>query len=124
MKVRTRCNLMIGKRMVKRGDIVDESLLPERFRNEEHVSRDLTGRDGRVLMLHGLVFGGQYGPSTLLAGDPVELEKIPERVREGLKEGKDYVVEWDEKMQKKIHYEAREAENKIMFGKKIEVYDA
>jgi len=118
MKVRTRCNLMIGKRMVKRGDIVDESLLPERFRNEEYVSRDLTGRDGRVLMLHGLVFGGQYGPSTLLAGDPVELEKIPERVREGLK------VEWDEKMQKKIHYEAREAENKIMFGKKIEVYDA
>jgi hypothetical protein len=28
------------------------------------------------------------------------------------------LTEWDEKMQKKIQYEAREAENKIMFGKK------
>ena len=124
MKVRTRCNLMIGRRMVKRGEIVDESLLPDRFRTEEYVSRDVTGRDGRVLMLHGLVFGGQYGPTTLLAGDPVDLDKIPERVRETLREGKDYVVEWNERLQKKIQYEAREAGNKLMFGKKIEVYDA
>ena len=61
MKVRARCNLMIGKRMVKRGEIVDERLLPERFRTEEYVSRDVTGRDGRVLMLHGLESGYYAG---------------------------------------------------------------
>jgi len=124
MKVRTKTNLMVEGRFIKRGEVVDESLLPERFREVRYVSRDdLDGREGRVLMLHGLVYGGLHGPTTLLAGQAVKLETIPERLREGLLEGKDYVTEWNESMQKKVQYESRQADTKLMFGSKVQVYD-
>jgi hypothetical protein len=50
-------NMMIDGELVKRGTVIDEEKIPERLRTEKYVNyADLSGRDGQVMLLHGLMY--------------------------------------------------------------------
>jgi hypothetical protein len=56
---------------------------------------DLSECEGQVMLIHGLGFCDKRGYwMSLTAGELIRLEQIPERTREGLREGKDYRTNW------------------------------
>jgi hypothetical protein len=123
-KVRLKCNMIVNRKHLNRGQVVDDSELTELLRGEQYVDyEDLGGRENQVLLLHGLQYSGhpqkhgEYGvnmsfPVTLAAGELVNLEDIPERHRDTLQEGEDYITEWTEKQRQQLRHEQTERELK------------
>jgi len=100
-KVCLRVNFLIDGQMHKRGEVLDEDKIPKHMRTERYINKvDLSGRDGQVMLLHGLGYHReQMVDGTIMAcpvfvtqGELIRLSDIPPRQREGLKEGVDYIT--------------------------------
>jgi hypothetical protein len=132
-KCRLKCNVLIDGKLLKRGEIVDDAELTPLFRGEQYVDhQDLAGREGKVMLLHGLQFTvdqvvqGQLSsfPCQLTMGELIDLETIPERQRQDLREGVDYVTEWTEEQRQKLRHEETQRDLKYFQpSDKLEVYD-
>jgi hypothetical protein len=74
--------------------------LPQDLRTPDLLNRDLDPREGKVLLLHGLVYTaeaigtGSHYSTRLETGDLIDLNSIPERQRAELREGQDYITKW------------------------------
>jgi hypothetical protein len=86
-KIRLKHNV-IGSdgKLIKRGSVIDEQQLPLHLRTEQLIDHDVSGREGKVLLLHGVTFcsdqidhtGQRVGyPITLAAGELLRLEEVP-----------------------------------------------
>src|SRR6516162_1791331 len=54
-KVCLRVNFLLDGQMHKRGEVLDEDKIPKHMRTERYINKvDLSGRDGQVMLLHGL----------------------------------------------------------------------
>jgi hypothetical protein len=111
--------------------LLDDKLIPERLR--EHVdSEDLEGKEGRVMLLHGLTFfeekvagdGQLMGlPVTLTSGELVKWKSIPRRTQESLKEGYDYTWAWTEKDHLRLRYEETVRQQMALQSDPLKTYD-
>jgi hypothetical protein len=124
--------MIIDGEMVPRGTVVDEEKIPKHMRTEKYVNKvDLSGRDGLVMLLHGIgytseqvVAGTIMGyPVFLTQGELIRLSDIPPRQREGLKEGVDYITEWNEKQRGKLRHEETERRQEFLQPEPIKTYD-
>jgi hypothetical protein len=101
--VRLKVNMIIDGKLYNRDSVVDDELIPERFRDATQVDYDLKNRGG-VMLLHDLSFMSLPRPSAdgiltsypvwLKAGSLVELATLPAVCRETLVEGRDFKTEW------------------------------
>jgi hypothetical protein len=133
-KCRLKCNLIVGGKHLNRGQVVDDSVLTDLLKGEQYVDYEDLG--GRVMLLHGLQYNGhpqkhgEYGtnlsfPVTLAAAELVDLEDIPERQRDMLQEGDDYITNWTEEQRQQLRWEQTEKELKYFQPDKgPNVYDA
>jgi hypothetical protein len=121
-------NNVIGSdgKFLKRGSLIDDQQLPSHMRTKEFVDyKDLSGREGQVLLLHGVIYTsdqfdhttGQWVgyPITLAAGELITLE---EAQHQGWVEGADFKSDWSPEDQYKVRQEQEALENELMFGKK------
>jgi hypothetical protein len=118
--------------LVKRGTVLDDEKIPEHMRTEQYVNyADISGRDGQVMLLHGLGYYSEQvvdGVRTgfrvfLTAGELIRLTDIPPRQREGLQEGVDYVVEWTEKQRVRLRHEETERQQEFLQPEPMKTYD-
>jgi hypothetical protein len=101
-----------------RGEVLDDSVLPEHIRNNPQLVGDLDTREGRVMLLRGVTFTSyrydplnkcQVGfPCTLTAGEALKLEDIPERQRSDWQEGVQYKTDWTLDEQRRLRHETNE----------------
>jgi hypothetical protein len=111
-KVRLKNHMILADgRFVKRNSIIDDKLVPEKLRDQVDYE-DLAGREGKVMVLHELTYQREqmldgypaWFPTTVRAGELVERKYL----FEALKEGIDYVSEWDEQTRANARYEEEE----------------
>jgi hypothetical protein len=132
-QIRLKHNIITDSGMLMRDSVVDEDKVPEHLRTEELITYDdLEGRQGRVLLLHGITYTNEpqrYGsqrmsfPVTLSMGELVRLSDIPERQRADLISGKDYLEDWTEKDRLKLRHQETQRDLQSFEANKIEFYD-
>jgi hypothetical protein len=103
MNVRLKVNMIIDGKNYPRGSVVDDQLIPERFRTEEFIA-SLEDTGGKVLLLRDLSFQSLPRPSAdgiatsfpthLAMGELLDLTQVPEGERRELIEGLDFRQSW------------------------------
>jgi hypothetical protein len=117
MKCRLKHNAVSGGRLYPRDSIVDDGILSER-QKIECAAYDLENRSG-VLLLRDLSFQsdpirGSDGvptsyPVMLIAGELMDLSKVPAAMRQKLKEGEHFKTDWSFEDQAEVRRAAKEA---------------
>jgi len=118
-QVRLRTNLIVDARFYARDSVVDLALIPEHLRDETHIAFDPKDCGNQVLALHDIAFmsaptKGATGvptsyPVHIMAGELLELARVPPSHRESLKEGSDYAVKWTREEQQRLQKAAKDA---------------
>jgi hypothetical protein len=81
-------------------------------------------REGVVLLLCGITYTKETGngirtiglPATVQAGEIVDLSEIPDRQKQHLQEGVDFLREWSKTDQASVQREVNQLNDQIMFG--------
>jgi hypothetical protein len=126
MKVRAKNNMILEDgTFVKRNTVIDDKQLPEHMRTADRIDyEDLSETDGHVMLLHGLGFCKHDGYwMSITSGELIRLSDIPERVRECLKEGVDYVTEWNRKDHLRLRELETQRQQKLLQSDPLEFYD-
>jgi hypothetical protein len=127
LKVRAKQNIILADgTFVKRGTILDDKVITERVRKYVD-SEDLSGKEGKVMVLHELsyeekrMFNGQpaWFPTTVRAGEVVERKLLSSCFKEGI----DFVSEWDEKLRAKVRYEEAQEEQRLLQPDPMKTYE-
>jgi hypothetical protein len=125
--VKLRSNLIMDGQMYNRGSIIDESLLPDHMKTDEHVTLELDPREGKVLLLTDFMYSSAASGTTthypvfLEAGETIALEDIPERQREGLVEGENYLSQWTAEDRAKVKAQkVKEFQESVMGSSPVE----
>jgi hypothetical protein len=119
MKARLKLNLILGGKFVPFDTVVDESEVPEHQRIPDILDYSVESRDdGKVLILKDLVFqsvpkAGADGipasyPVSVMAGETLDLNRVPASHRKMLKEGSDYATKWTREEQEQIRKDSDE----------------
>ncbi len=139
--IRLKVNIIINGKSHPRGSLLEESLIPERLRNETHIARDPEDRQGLVLLLRDLSFqslprGSASGiptsfPTHIAAGELLDLEQVPESYRKSLKEGEDFKttfsfeeVERFQRIEADIYHQQPNAEPAAVTGSRSRFYSS
>ena len=103
MNARLKINMIIDGKNYPRDSVVDDQLIPERFRTEEHVAYDLEHRD-TVLLLRDLSFQSEPRPGAdgvrtsfpvfVGKGETLDLTQVPAGKRQEPEEGLDFKTNW------------------------------
>lgn len=107
---------------VKRNSVIDDSLVPEKMRHKLDYE-DLSEQEGQVMLIHGFGCCDKNGYwMSLTGGELIRLDQIPERTREGLREGKDYVRNWTRADHLRLREEETQRQLKLLQPEPLETY--
>jgi hypothetical protein len=122
MQARCRTHIILADgTLVKRNTVIDDQLVPEKMRPKLDYE-DLSEHEEQVMLVHGLGFCGENGYwMNLSAGELIRLEDIPVRIRENLKEGVDYIVNWTQKDHLRLREEETQRELKMLQPEPLEI---
>jgi hypothetical protein len=108
----------------KRNSVIDDQSVPAEMRAELLDYEDLSECGGQVMLIHGLACCDKKGYwMELTAGELIRWEDIPERTREGLKEGVHYVTNWTQKDHLRLREEETQRQLKMLQSEPLETYD-
>ena len=126
-------NMIVNGHFFRRGEIIEESLLPEKFRTEAFVDGSLEDEEARLVMLllpvtfiqeHQVEPDRKVGYQTTLAPDTlIDLDQLPLRVRKNLVEGTHYIREWIESERvARLNNPYGQGESEDAYEKMTEIY--
>jgi hypothetical protein len=105
-------------RLIARGEVIPFEDVPERWRTDEMIEHVEEFSRDKVMLLHDMScavpnFDGQstvWREKLFSAYSLVDLKTLPNRIVEGMREGDDYLTEWNEDDRKLKETERHEAE--------------